>query len=84
MLLDIELGWSWRVGTHAAQKTPDNWETLTEDMFLWIVYQAMVQGIIPEAMINGDQLGIRVIPLGNRTWAPHGAKQVETFGKEEK
>ncbi|KAF8226617.1 hypothetical protein L208DRAFT_1301050 [Tricholoma matsutake] len=58
MFLDIELGWSWQVGTHAAQKTPDNWETLTEDMFLWIVYQAIIQGIIPEAMINGDQLGI--------------------------
>lgn len=84
MFLGVKFRWSWWVDTCAAQKTPDNWEKLCEDTFLWIVYQAMVQGIIPEAMINGNQLGIWIVPLGNRTWAPHGAKQVETFGEEKK
>ncbi|KAG5649751.1 hypothetical protein H0H81_002178 [Sphagnurus paluster] len=70
--------------TRAAQKTPENWENLCEDAFLRIVYHALLDGTLPEALINGDQLGVRLIPLGNKTWAPYGAKQVATFGKEEK
>lgn len=82
--LSNQLHWSWRTGTHAAQKTPENWENLCEDAFLPIVYHAMWDGILPKAMINGDQLGVRLVPLGNKTWAPYGAKQVAVYGKEEK
>ena len=77
-----ELHWSWHTGTRAAQKTPDNWENLCKDAFLCIVYHAMWDGILPEAILNGDQLGTRLIPLGNKTWAPHGAKQVATYGEK--
>lgn len=84
MFLANQLHWSWRTPTRAAQKTPENWESLCENAFLRIVYQVMLEKIAPEAIINGDQLGIRLLPLGNKTWAPYGAKQVPVIGKDEK
>lgn len=82
--LSNELHWSWRTSTRAAQKTPENWEGLCDDAFLRIVYHAMWDGILPDAILNGDQLGVRLVPLGDKTWAPCGAKQVATYGIEEK
>jgi hypothetical protein len=79
-----KLHWSWRTPTRAAQKTPDNWESKCEDAFLRIVYQVMLEKIVPEAVINSDQLGVHLIPVAKKTWAPSGAKQVPSFGKEEK
>lgn len=68
-----KLRWSCRKATRAAQKTPDNWESQCEDMFLRISYQALIAGVPAEAILNGDQTGLSVIPLGKYTCAPTGA-----------
>lgn len=83
-LLDTELEWSWRTGTRAAQKVPENWESLCEDMFLRVVHVVLLRNTPPEAIVNADQTGITVLPTGNKTWAEIGSKQVDMFGKEEK
>jgi hypothetical protein len=41
-------------------------------------------GIPPEAIVNADQMGLCLLPVGNRTWAPQGARQVDVSGKGEK
>jgi hypothetical protein len=43
-----------------------------------------MQGTPAEAILNGDQTGVHLIPLGKYTWAPTGCKQVDGFGKEDK
>jgi hypothetical protein len=82
--LHNEMGWSHRTVTRAAQKLPENWEDQCEGSFMRIVYNARVRGICAEAILNGDQTGCSPIPLGTKTWAPQGAKQIDGFGKEEK
>ncbi|KAF6752496.1 hypothetical protein DFP72DRAFT_991082 [Ephemerocybe angulata] len=83
-LLEQEFGWSWRSGTRAAHKVPLNWEDKCEDMFLRMVYYMRTGGIPPEAVVNADQMGLCLMPVGNQTWAPRGARQVDVVGKEEK
>ncbi|KAI0352862.1 hypothetical protein OH77DRAFT_1459300 [Trametes cingulata] len=82
--LDSELEWSYRTATRAAQKTPENWESLCEDMFLRIVHVVLMRKTPPEAILNGDQTGVALLPSGNKTWDEIGSKQVDMFGKEEK
>ena len=82
--LDTELEWSWRTGTRAAQKVPSNWESLCEAMFLRIVHVILMRNTPSEAILNGDQTGVHVLPTGNKTWDEIGTKQVDIFGKEEK
>lgn len=82
--LEVELGWSWRTATRAAQKTPDGWERECEDMLLRVVWEAFMDRTPAEAILNGDQTGVNLIPTGNKTWATRGAKQVNVFGKDEK
>jgi hypothetical protein len=70
--------------TWATQKTPDNWEKLCEDMFMRFVYYIKIFDIPAKLIINADQTGICLIPARNKTWAPTGSKQVDTFAKDEK
>jgi hypothetical protein len=82
--LHDELRWSHWTVTRATQKVPDDWEDKCKDTFLRIAYQALMQGIPAEAILNGDQTGIHPIPLGKYTWALTGCKPVDGFGKEDK
>lgn len=76
--------WSLRVGTRAAQKTPEDWETKCEDAFLRVVYHIQLHKIPASLVINADQTGVSLLPMGNKTYAPRGSKQVPILGKEEK
>ncbi|KAF9505203.1 hypothetical protein BS47DRAFT_1378299 [Hydnum rufescens UP504] len=82
--LHSHLHWTMHTSTQAAQKTPQNWEALCEDMFMHLVYHIKMYNILPELVINADQTGVCLIPAGNKTWAPTGSKQVAVFAKEEK
>ncbi|KAJ3566905.1 hypothetical protein NP233_g6700 [Leucocoprinus birnbaumii] len=83
-LLSGEMGYSYRTGTCAAQKTPKDWIAQCEEMFFRVVYYSRMNGVPPEAIVNGDQMGIVLIPVGNHTWAPKGARQVDVFGNNKK
>ncbi|KIO20705.1 hypothetical protein M407DRAFT_81310 [Tulasnella calospora MUT 4182] len=76
--------YSFRVGTRAAQKTPEDWEGKCEDAFLCAVYHIQLHNIPASLVINADQTGVSLLPMGNKTYAPRGSKQVPILGKEEK
>ncbi|KAF9506756.1 hypothetical protein BS47DRAFT_1304888 [Hydnum rufescens UP504] len=82
--LHSKLQWFMCTSTQVMQKTPDNWEKLCEDMFMHFIYYIKIFDIPAELIINADQTGICLIPVGNKTWACTGSKQVNTFAKDEK
>jgi hypothetical protein len=62
---------------------PD-WENQCSDAAQRVSFTVTFANTPPEAILNGDQTGVKPIPLSKYTWAPQGAKQVDGFGKEEK
>ncbi|KAF9515806.1 hypothetical protein BS47DRAFT_1293384, partial [Hydnum rufescens UP504] len=78
------LRWSMRTSTQAAHKLPDDWEKQCEDQFMRLSHYIKMFNVPAELVINADQTGVCLIPAGNKTWAPTGAKQVSTMAKEEK
>ncbi|KAF9509190.1 hypothetical protein BS47DRAFT_1373557 [Hydnum rufescens UP504] len=73
-----------RTTTQASQKLPDDWEKQCEDAILRLSYNIKLFNIPAELVINADQTGVCLVPAGNKTWAPVGAKQVAAMAKEEK
>jgi hypothetical protein len=49
------LKWSWRVGTKAAQKLPDNWEQLIDQALQRIAAMASLCNIPPERVFMADE-----------------------------
>ena len=78
------MGWSYRTGTNAAQKVPNDWDSLCLGLALQTAHSIHTFNIPPQLVINADQTGVVVIPTGTKTWAPIGDKQVSIIAKEEK
>lgn len=55
-----------------------------EDAFLRAVYHIKLHDIPASLVINADQTGVSLLPMGSKTYAPRGSKQVAMLGKEEK
>lgn len=83
-LLHNKAGWSWRSTTQAAQKLPDNWESLCVDLAHRLTWNIALHDVPPELVINADQTGVCYLGTGNKTWDVTGSKQVAAVGKEEK
>ncbi|THU80666.1 hypothetical protein K435DRAFT_600201, partial [Dendrothele bispora CBS 962.96] len=78
------MNWAPRAETRAAAKLPDDADDICERSFMRNVYAMKWYNIPPELVINGDQMGIYVIPNSSRTFHTKGDKQVDIVGKEEK
>lgn len=82
--LQTQLRWSYRSATQASQKTPPDWEAKCTDSFMRLAYQIKLHNIPSDLVINADQTGVVLLPVGKRTWNERGAKQVSVFAKDEK
>ncbi|RDB29720.1 hypothetical protein Hypma_014168 [Hypsizygus marmoreus] len=80
----MNMGWSERRATKAAQKLPENHEEVLHNAFL---HEAAIirDHAIPAALcVNTDQTQIVYQQGSQRTWNKKGVKQVATVGQEEK
>ncbi|THU77489.1 hypothetical protein K435DRAFT_877775 [Dendrothele bispora CBS 962.96] len=78
------LNWSPRAGTRAAAHLPADAEDVCERSLMQIVYAMQWYNIPPKLLLNGDQMGIYVLPNSSRTYHPTGEKQVDVVAKDEK
>ncbi|THV03436.1 hypothetical protein K435DRAFT_747854 [Dendrothele bispora CBS 962.96] len=82
--LQSVMSWTPRAGTRAAAHLPDNAEELCERTFMRIAYAMRWYNIPPKLVINGDQMGIYVLPSCSQTFHAKGDRQVDIVGKDEK
>jgi hypothetical protein len=83
--LRVELNWSWRVTTTAAQKLKVGWEEQWEDFILRLAYAADFYKIPQALTVNSDQTAMFLVPTnGARTMAPRNSKDVSVIGSEDK
>ena len=78
------IGLSMRAGTRAARHLPVDFKRIARVHVLRFVWLVSTYGLLPWAVFNMDETGIRFVPLKNRTWAEKGAKQVEITSLDEK
>jgi hypothetical protein len=79
------LNWSFRKSTGSARKLPKDWEEQGLLMAQRAAYLVKAHSIPPELMVNTDQTGIHLIPIGGtRTWAEKGSKHVLVHGQDDK
>jgi hypothetical protein len=84
-LLDQELDYAPRTGTHAAQKTPANANEQMRGSYTRIAYTTATQNIQhADLIVNADQTQVVVQDTSTSTFAERGSKQVDVVGKDEK
>jgi hypothetical protein len=72
-----------RVATTTAQKLPQNWEALCEHFNLKVAYLCQYYGIHLALVVNADQMGLCMVPVGKRSYRIKGSKTVALFGHDE-
>eukprot|EP00955_Chlamydomonas_euryale_P077688 363001-Chlamydomonas_euryale.AAC.1 len=78
------MGMRIRSGTTAAQKLPEDWEERLELWKLQIAYTVFINDIPPALVINVDQTGINLVPVGRRTLSRRGKKAIRLLGMDDK
>lgn len=73
-----------RKGTKAARNKPENFDGIRSEFFKRISDSVKKHAIPPSMVINWDQTGINIVPVGEWTLAPQGSKQVQIFGLGDK
>ncbi|CAH1239155.1 Hypp5730 [Branchiostoma lanceolatum] len=80
----VRMNFVRRKATKAARKLPADFET-TREAFLARIKKAVGDSDIPDDMvINWDQTGINIVPVGDWTLVEAGARQVPVVGHEDK
>ena len=72
-----------RVATKEAQKLPKGWEVMVRLWLLQLAHTIYSNNISPELVVNADQTGIMLVPVGKRTYARLGAKAIRLLGIDE-
>lgn len=78
------MGWSERRATCAAQKVPQNWIELLQELRLRLAWLIKEYDIPAELFLNFDQTNVVYSHGSSSRWAPKGSKQVAVVGTEEK
>lgn len=78
------LGWSWRRGTTAAQKLPDDWHVDAVKVCLRFAYLMRLYRIPSCFVLNMDETGVLLQPGGDVTYHEIGASEVPITGAEDK
>lgn len=74
-----------RKTTRAARKVPSDWEVLCGRTVALVAWSIKVDSIAhADLIVNADQTGQSLVPMGNTTWEVRGAKQVPATNHEEK
>ncbi|KAG9118568.1 hypothetical protein FRC07_006863 [Ceratobasidium sp. 392] len=85
LFLHQQLGFSYRAATKSARKRPTDWENQCLLAFLRISRTLIRYNIkSPRLVVNADQTGILLFPVGNKTWELRGSKQVKSICHDEK
>ncbi|CAM6129979.1 unnamed protein product [Calypogeia fissa] len=80
-----KMGWSFRCTTTNASKLPTNWQAQGDAVTHRIAYLVHAYRIPECLVVNGDQTGMRVMPVGaERTYTLQGARDVTVAGKNDK
>jgi hypothetical protein len=75
---------TYRRATTATQKLPLTWEKIERRFHLQIAYLAWHYKIPPGLIINADQTGHSIVPVGKRSYRMLGVKSVAIMGADEK
>ena len=78
------LQWTWRVRTTAASKLPLDWREQGVRMAKRVAFAMQVYKVHPSLVVNMDQTGVNLVPVGTRTYESKGAKEVKVIGAEDK
>ncbi|KAL5471101.1 hypothetical protein EMCRGX_G029177 [Ephydatia muelleri] len=68
----------------AAQKLPSDWQQKVHLFILLLAYYEWTKKIPPALIVNPDQAGIAIVPVGRNTWAKCGSKSVPSVVQEDK
>lgn len=79
-----QLNYIKRKGTKAARKLPVDYLAVKETYLNRILATVKEFKIHPSMIVNWDQTGVNIVPTGEWTLAPKGAKQVSIFGLDDK
>ena len=75
---------TYRRATNAAQKLPDDFELLWQQMVERIAVLAETYKVPKELIVNCDQTGLHYIPKSSYTYNPKGSVDVSIVGQEDK
>lgn len=78
------MDWSFRTTTRAAQKLPNNVDTILEEAYLREAICIRNYNIPAELRVNTDQTQTVYVQGANNTWHPKGDKQVPAIGIDDK
>ena len=78
------LHWSERRATRAAQKIPEDWNSICTKALLRIAYIIMFHDVPSELYVNTDQTQLVYSQGSSLTWTKSGAKQVPVIGEDKK
>ncbi|KAL3677747.1 hypothetical protein R1sor_020703 [Riccia sorocarpa] len=77
--------WSFRSSTTAAQTLSSDWEEKGKLMALRMAYLIKSFNIPHELVINFDQTGLQLVPVGReKTYTMKGSREVAVTGKDDK
>ena len=79
-----QMGLSARRATTAAQKLPDDWQQKVHLFTIQLAYYVWKKKIPPALVVNLDQAGITIVPVGRNTWVKRGSKSVPLVGQKDK
>jgi hypothetical protein len=78
------IGLTLRKGTRAARHLPANFTEISHLHVLRFVWLVATYGLLQCFVFNGDETGVRFMPLKGKTWAEKGAKQVSITALDDK
>jgi hypothetical protein len=83
--IERNLNWSYRAPTIVASKLPADYADQGKTMAHRVAYLMRLYNISKSLVVNFDQTGINLIPIGNsRTWKTRGTRHIHFIGIEDK
>ena len=76
--------YTWRVRIEAAAKLPADWRAQGVEMARRIGFAMQVYKVHPSLVINMDQTGMMLAPVGSRTFELKGSKHVKVAAADDK
>ncbi|KAL3686716.1 hypothetical protein R1sor_013025 [Riccia sorocarpa] len=80
-----KLNWTFRCQTSQGSKLHANWEALGRNLVLRLAYLVTAYKVPTELVVNCDQTGLQLLPVGNeKTYSFRGARKVTIAGAGDK
>lgn len=80
-----QMNWTFRRPNSMSKKLPQNWEELGKRLTLQIAYLVRAYNIPEELVVNADQTGVLLMPVGDdKTFAYKGSQNVSVTGRGDK